>query len=314
MAASARTFSSRSEAQPLPVPKVPLKLLGLLETYHLWWWSQQVRQRPVLTDWNRVHSAIFVHIPKTAGTTVLDLLRADPVFDTHAPASTYRDADPELFARAFKFAFVRNPWDRFASAFHFMKGGTDWPMQQQWAKRHVGNLDFAEFVRKLRNPLFRQVVLSERFFWPQTFWVTGRRGELLVDELYRFEDLQSALPEIAKRLGVAPPVTLPARRKSDRASSAALYTDPEMVELVGRLYAEDAERFGYGFAGDSRWTSVSGERPQGMNFSGSGGFSGGTLTAAAEEVRTPPTIGAGIRSPAPSYRARWENSSAPGWR
>jgi hypothetical protein len=191
-----------------------------------------------------------VHIPKTAGTTVIDLLNAHHVFDTHAPALTYREADPELFARAFKFTFVRNPWDRFASAFHFMKSGTDWPMQQEWAKRHIGKLDFARFVMKLRNPLFRQIVLSERFFWPQTFWVADRDGELIVDELYRFEDLPTALPALAKRLGVTTPAAIPTKRKTDRASSSALYTDPEMVALVGRLYAEDAERFGYRFTSD----------------------------------------------------------------
>jgi hypothetical protein len=133
------------------------------------WWSRQVRRREILTGWNRHHSAIFVHIPKTAGTTVLDFLGAEHVFDTHAPAAIYRQADPKLFERAFKFAFVRNPWDRFASAFHHMKSGTDWPMQQAWAKRYIGDRDFASFVRLLRNPLFRQVVLSERFFWPQSF-------------------------------------------------------------------------------------------------------------------------------------------------
>jgi chondroitin 4-sulfotransferase 11 len=223
--------------------------LGLLETYHLKWWSRQVERRPILTDWNREHCAIFVHIPKTAGTTVLELIGADHVFDTHAPALTYRDADPEFFNRAFKFAFIRNPWDRFASAFHFMKNGTDWPMQQEWSKRHIAELDFAAFVRKLRNPLFRQVVLSERFFWPQAFWVTDRRGELLVDELYRFEDLNSALPSLTRRIGMEPSRSIPERRKSHRGTARALYLDSEMVDLVARLYADDIARFDYRFPG-----------------------------------------------------------------
>ena len=248
MAARAPISSLREASFNLPVPKVPLKLLGLIEPYHLAWWSRQIRRRPILTDWNRDRCAIFVHIPKTAGTTVLDLLGADHVFDTHATALTYREADPDLFARAFKFAVIRDPWDRFASAFHFMKSGTDWPMQKAWAARHIGDLDFARFVRKLRNPVFRQVVLSERFFWPQSFWVTDRRGDLLVDELYRFEELSSALSAIAERLGVSSPAAIPTRRKSSRASLRALYQDCEMVELVERLYAQDSARFGYRFA------------------------------------------------------------------
>lgn len=178
---------------------------------------------------------------------MLEALGAAPVFDTHAPALTYREADPELFARAFKFTVIRDPWDRFASAFHFMKHGTEWPMQREWAARHIGDLDFVGFVRRLRNPWFRQQVMSERFFWPQTFWITDRSGALLVDQLYRFEQLAAALPAIAERLEMAPLETIPERRKGDRPASRGLYEDSEMVELVGRLYAEDIARFGYSF-------------------------------------------------------------------
>ena len=211
------------------------------------WWSRQVRSRAILTDWNRAHAAIFVHIPKTAGTTMLDALGAEPVFDTHAPAMTYREADAELFARAFKFTVVRNPWDRFASGFHFMKNGTDWPMQKEWAARHIGDLDFAGFVRNLRNPWFRQVVLAERFFWPQSFWITNRNGTVLVDAIYRFEELAMALPAIAARIGITSLETIPARRKSARADLRALYEDSELIDLVGNLYAGDVARFGYRF-------------------------------------------------------------------
>lgn len=211
------------------------------------WWDRQTRRRPILTDWNRRHGAIFVHIPKTAGTTLLDALGAEPVFDTHAPAITYRKSDPALFARAFKFTIVRNPWDRFASSFQFMKNGTNWPMQREWAARYIGDLDFAAFVRKLRSPWFRNIVLSERFFWPQGFWITDRRAAPLVDQFYRFEELSTALADIGQRLGIVVPETIPRRRKSNRPDSTLLYSDPEMVDLVARLYAGDIARFGYCF-------------------------------------------------------------------
>lgn len=228
------------------VPKIPLQLTGQLERYHHWWWSRQIRRRPIITDWNRQHSAIFVHIPKTAGTTVIETLGAEPVFDTHAPAGIYREADARFFERAFKFAFVRNPWDRLASSFHFMKSGTDWPMQQQWARRHIGDRNFAEFLRALRNPWYRTVVMSERFFWPQSFWLTDRRERLLVDKIYRFEEIESAMPEICDQLGVDVPQQLPTRRHSKRLPYSELY-DQQSAALVGRLYARDVEAFGYSF-------------------------------------------------------------------
>ena len=43
-------------------------------------------------------------------------------FRPHAPISTVIDLMPEgLFARYFKFAFVRNPWDRIVSEFEFVR-------------------------------------------------------------------------------------------------------------------------------------------------------------------------------------------------
>lgn len=230
----------------MPVPKLPLQLLGLSHPYHLAWWRQTLRRRSVLTPWNERHDALFVHIPKTAGTSVLAALGADSVFDTHAPAQVYRDAYPEFFARARRFAFVRNPWDRFASSFHFMKSGTDWPMQQDWAQRHIGDQDFAAFTRRVgRDPLFRARVMAERFFWPQSFWLGEERAQL-VHDLYRFEEIDAAMATLCARLGIAPPAQTPHLRKVNKADFRSLY-DEEMVAIVGRLYRADIARLGYRF-------------------------------------------------------------------
>jgi hypothetical protein len=231
----------------MPVPKFPLQLLGLSQFYHLAWWRNTLRRRSVITPWNERHNAIFVHIPKTAGTSILAALGADPVFDTHAPAQIYRQCYPDLFARAQKFAFVRNPWDRFASSFHFMKSGTDWPMQQAWAKRHIGDLDFAAFTRRLgRDPVFRIHVMAERFFWPQCFWLGRADNGPLVDELYRFEDIDAAMREICSRLGLDPPARTPHLRKVAKTDFRSLYDD-EMAAIVARLYRADIALLGYDF-------------------------------------------------------------------
>lgn len=229
----------------MPVPKLPLQLLGLSGAYHLRWWQRTLERRSVITSWNEQHRAIFVHIPKTAGTSILAALGIPPVFDTHAPAQAYARAYPDLFARAYKFAFVRNPWDRFASSFHFMKHGTDWPMQQDWARRHIGDLSFAEFTHRLRNPLFRAAVMAERFFWPQSFWLG--EGATGVDEIFRFETIDSATTQLCARFGIAPPAETPHLRKGAKADFRALYDAP-MIDIVGKLYRRDVATLGYRFA------------------------------------------------------------------
>jgi len=230
----------------MPVPKLPLYLSGLLHPYHLAWWRRTLRKRSILTDWNERHQAIFVHIPKTAGTSVLAGLGAPEIFDTHAPSRAWRAAYPAFYRKAYKFAFVRNPWDRFASSFHFMKSGTDWQMQKRWAQTHIGDLSFREFIYRLENPLFRASVLSERFFWPQTFWLGGAGGTGDIDKIYRFEALDSGMEQLHARLGIAPPPRTPHLRKGDRPDFRSLY-DERMVDIVGRLYRHDTAALGYRF-------------------------------------------------------------------
>ncbi len=231
----------------MPIPKLPLQLTRLLYPYHRAWWRKTLRRRSILTDWNKRNKAIFVHIPKTAGTSILAALGAEEVFDTHAPAESWRDVYPSFFNGAHKFAFVRNPWDRFASVFHFMKQGTDWPMQQEWARRHIGDLDFATFTHRLKNPLFRANVMAERFFWPQHFWLGGAYRPLLVDELYRFEDIDAAVALLCKRFGMIAPERAPHLRKVEKPDFRSLY-DAEMVAIVGKLYRADIELLDYRFA------------------------------------------------------------------
>jgi hypothetical protein len=219
--------------------------MGLSRAYHLWWWRNTLKKRSVLTEWNYRHNAIFIHIPKTAGTSVLSSLGAPEVFDTHAPGRIYRQAYPAFFEGAYRFTFVRNPWDRFASSFHFMRHGTEWQLQRDWADAHIGELSFGEFTRRLKAPMHRAAVMAERFFWPQTAWLDGAADT--AHDVFRFEALGPALDQICARLGLEPPPVIPQLRKVHRADFRDLYDD-ETRDIVGRIYRRDVEAFGYRFS------------------------------------------------------------------
>ena len=70
----------------------------------------------------------FVHIPKTGGTSIVDvLLKADKESSTEGAAPAYaltkhesalhirEYCDDSLYNSMFKFSVVRHPWDRLAS-------------------------------------------------------------------------------------------------------------------------------------------------------------------------------------------------------
>src|SRR5947208_3465937 len=105
-----------------------------------------LRGRGVYAGYPNRHRCIFIHIPKTAGSSI-----ALSLFGEQLEHITYRDyqiANPRKFDRYFKFAFVRNPWDRVVSSYFFLRNGTMDEGNRAEAERLLaGYSDFGSFVR-----------------------------------------------------------------------------------------------------------------------------------------------------------------------
>ena len=231
--------------------KGALEEMQLAHSYQDIRWNWAARRRSPLTKWNYRHSAIFVHIPRTAGLSVYSAFDMERPYDTHAPIAAYRAADPALFQRAFKFAVVRNPWDRLVSGFHHLKAGPSegkrWDEDDWWSRHYLtGVSTFQEFLRSLRNPSFRRNVRSWRHFVPQYRFLTAAHSELHVDELVRFEHLETGLDQAASKIGVT--TSLKKLNGSNRLNYKVFYSSDD-IEFVGRLYARDIELFSYTFDG-----------------------------------------------------------------
>jgi chondroitin 4-sulfotransferase 11 len=229
-----------------------LELLGLGHAYHDAWWRWTARKRSPLTQWNYHHETIFIHIPKTAGLSIYEMLGMDQPYDTHAPVSGYRVADRALFEKAFKFAVVRNPWDRVVSAFHYLKykpispNDARWSQDEWWSERYLASINsFPEFLHALRVPKFRRFVLTWRHFIPQHYFLTTNKSGLLVNHLVRFEDLDKELQAIAWQIGA--PISAAQRNVTEHKAYQHYYSEAD-VRFVGAIYARDVELFGYTFA------------------------------------------------------------------
>jgi hypothetical protein len=134
----------------------------------------------------------------------------------------------EQFDGFFKFAFVRNPFDRFISFCAFMTR-----VEKQFEKDPHKVMAFF-----IQNPPWHRIQ-----FQPQNSFITDADGKLLTDYVGRVEEMQRSYDEIAARIGV-PTTTLEKVNASERRDYRAYYT-PELVEGVARLYARDLELFGY---------------------------------------------------------------------
>jgi chondroitin 4-sulfotransferase 11 len=204
---------------------------------------------------------IFVHIPRTGGTSVEsalgvlgdwrqentssmfgvitspDLQRrvgAAP-FLQHLTANELSALLPREFAIYYRFAFVRNPWDRMVSIHARMD-----PHMRASAGRAGLQLEgtaFDDFLERTEN--FEHVHLA-----PQHAFVLNPYGEPLVDFLGRFESLAADFEAICAKLGIQ--CALPHRNASAHRDYRTYY-NPESRRTIERRYGDDIERFRYVF-------------------------------------------------------------------
>jgi hypothetical protein len=194
------------------------------------------------------HHCIFVHIPKAAGMSVSRALFGC-LGGGHIDVRTYQliFAGRE-FDDYFKFTFVRNPWDRVYSAYHFlMRGGLN-EADRRWSARYLSPYrDFEDFV--LRG-LGRRRVHRHLHFKPQYKYLRGLHGNRpAVDFIGLFENLQEDFALVQQRLFGAQRQAL-GHVNRGRSPGGAAYLDhytARMKEIVGRVYATDVALFGYRF-------------------------------------------------------------------
>lgn len=140
----------------------------------------------------------------------------------------------DVFGSFFKFAFVRNPFDRFVSYCAFMLRGNDLFQQQP---REV-----------MRHFLFRDPPEGHILFQPQASLLLDRDGKtLLTDAIGRVEDMQASYDAICARIGI--PSRPLARVNGTNRDDYRRYYDRDLIDGVAARYAVDLDLFGYAFEG-----------------------------------------------------------------
>lgn len=156
--------------------------------------------------------------------------------DKHSSATEIRGfiGSPEVWDNYFKFAFVRNPWDRIVSTyFWFQKTG--------W-KDSRGN---ADKVRSL--PDFSSYAKSEYLYFVKSCTsMVLESDQLLVDYVGKCENLEQDFSYVCRRIGL-PEIELPKLNVAHRSRDYRRYYDEEAKQIIFDKYRDDIEKFGYHF-------------------------------------------------------------------
>jgi len=201
------------------------------------------------------HRFVFVHVQKTAGTSMVENLEAyaNPVirsksgsllralglprnhrrykFREHASIVDARRRMPgELFDAYFKFGFVRNPWDRLVSEYNAA-------LKKRKHRRHRRIARLGGFEAFIRHEIARG-----KFF--QTRLLCDENGAIAVDFVGRFERLERDYGEVCRRLGIEAPLAV--RNAFDHCHYREYYTK-RTRQLVEHAWARDIELFEYEF-------------------------------------------------------------------
>ncbi len=189
------------------------------------------------------HRFVFVHVPKSAGTSIRAALAS---FDdgrsaaspdtTHETLAALLGRHPGL-ATHFKFAFVRNPWERLVSFFFHARQRLAPTFPQFQA------MDGLEAMLRMidRDTAWLCALHAIR---PQCDYVCAEDGVRLADFVGRHERLAADFDGACRRIGIR--AGLPRMNVSRHDHYAAYYND-WCRDFVAVRYGRDIGEFGYAF-------------------------------------------------------------------
>ena len=219
-----------------------------------------IRQKEAIREAILRSGIMFVDIPRTSSTSLrIQLAKAHKIYakayykshdltaisspshlclPPHLPATVIRGyLGIDVWQQVFSFSIVRNPWDRMVSIYRYR------------VEREQETHSFEEFVRELRTPRLHlpdSFLHWEHWRLSQTSFLSDEMDQIMVNQVYRFENLADTYSDLSRRLEVpiSPAIRL---EPTDRHKDYREYYSDRTRQTVSQYYAQDIENFGYTF-------------------------------------------------------------------
>jgi hypothetical protein len=183
----------------------------------------------------RIHNAgvLFIHVPKNAGMSINTALYGRHI--PHATIRYYARVAPELVERLPSVAVLRDPVERFVSAYNYAcaGGSHDNAVSEPFRSRYCRwrSIDEAlDHVAAVRHPY-----ALDHIFRPQRWFLSDASGRIAVRELIRFDRLET--------IGRHIPQGRAALAHINRGSGRRVELGACLVERLREIYARDFELY-----------------------------------------------------------------------
>ncbi len=203
---------------------------------------------------------LFIHIPKTAGSSINHLLYPYRNFEysttSHLTIENYRNwIDSKLFNNLFKFSFVRNPWDLQVSCWKYFVRNfgltIDFKSYILWKFLEETNLlDYSKYLTNIKEDDKIEQHIRNAFYInrvPQMYFLISENGKIMVDYIGRLETIEYDMKLICDKLDIDLQFVPKINVSNIEGESYQNYYDEEAKKIVGDRFKLDCELFGYTF-------------------------------------------------------------------
>jgi len=183
---------------------------------------------------------IFIHNRKCAGTSIGKALGRPRTHDVHQYATEARmRVGEEIWNKAFKFTFIRNPWSRWVSLYRQRIGISKLSASDE--KYYMNQ--FKPYTQRLAIERFDLVGIP--FTLPPPCWYKiTEENKIIVDFIGRYEKLEKDWVKLNQKLGTNIKLLninhRPARPYQE-------YYDKPTQDAIFDVYQKDIENFNYDF-------------------------------------------------------------------
>lgn len=190
--------------------------------------------------WDIIH----IQINKTGSTSIREALGISRYQPRHKTAEELMKlVGSTIWYSAYKFAFVRSPYERVVSSYEYKK-------RMGYDNIHRLNASFDQWVIQCFKDKGGELYGDPRYYAPCANWIYGHDGSLLVDDVYRFERFESEIEVLRKEMKArwipGSDFVLPHRKKSKkREPLESYYRNPATLDTITRHFERDFELFGY---------------------------------------------------------------------